>query len=144
MLQVLPNSPEIIQKVMKAVRRKERAMLDREMREVSKWSGHGIRRVRMPDGSQIMFKVPRYSYFYWGQRLGFECWEDRQFVHEFLRDNPQCRVVSEAAKITVLSGWAPNKTVQAYNRFKALDTPPAAPAPDAKPSLILPPRFANA
>lgn len=143
MLQILPNNPEIIEKVMKAVRRKERAMLDRELREVNKWSGHGIRRIRMPDGSQMAFKVPRWSYFYWGRRLGFECWEDRQFVHEFLRDNPQCRVTSEASQVTILSGWAPNATVQAYRRMRDAEAP-AASAPPAKPSLILPPRFAKA
>lgn len=36
--------------------------------------------------------IPPDSYHYWGQRLGYECWGDKQFLAEFLRDNPECGV----------------------------------------------------
>lgn len=32
------------------------------------------------------------SYHYWGQRLGYQCWEDPAFVAEYKRDNPEARV----------------------------------------------------
>ncbi len=47
--------------------------------------------------------IPPTSYHYWGQRLGYECWEDAQFVREFLRDNEVCRVRSRPANTVV--GW---------------------------------------
>lgn len=36
--------------------------------------------------------IPPESYHYWGQRLGYECWNDKQFMAEFLRDNPECGI----------------------------------------------------
>lgn len=39
-----------------------------------------------------MFDIPQIAYDYWGIRLGYECWSDKQFVAEFLRDNPWCAV----------------------------------------------------
>jgi len=44
-------------------------------------------------------------YHYWGQRLGYECWDDQQFLREFLRDNENCRVRSKGRKILI--GWGP-------------------------------------
>lgn len=32
------------------------------------------------------------AYFYWAMREGSECWSDKGFVREFLRDNPEVRV----------------------------------------------------
>lgn len=55
------------------------------------------------DGFELrkLYDVPDWSYHYWGQRLGYECWEDKQFVEEFLRDNPECRAIQE--KVTVIT-----------------------------------------
>jgi hypothetical protein len=36
--------------------------------------------------------IPPESYHYWGHRLGYECWSDKAFMDEFLRDNPNCGV----------------------------------------------------
>lgn len=47
--------------------------------------------------------IPPTSYHYWGQRLGYECWEDEQFVREYWRDNEACRVKSRPANAMV--GW---------------------------------------
>lgn len=47
--------------------------------------------------------IPPTSYHYWGQRLGYDCWEDEQFVREFLRDNEVCRVKTRPANTVV--GW---------------------------------------
>lgn len=32
------------------------------------------------------------AFHYWGQRETYECWEDRKFVKEFIRDNESVRV----------------------------------------------------
>lgn len=32
------------------------------------------------------------AFHYWGRRLGYECWRDKQFLNEFERDNPAARV----------------------------------------------------
>lgn len=143
--QLLPESPELVQKVMKRVHARERAMLDRELREVNSWSGHGIRRVRMPDGTHMSFRIPRNSYHFWIRKLGMECWQDPGFVHEFLRDNPQCRVHSEAAQVRILSGWTPGPAAQAYRRLRDSDKAAATPtAPPTRQGLIVPPRYATA
>lgn len=41
------------------------------------------------------------SYHYWGQRLGYECWDDPQFVREYLRDNPEARVKTTTGRTVV-------------------------------------------
>lgn len=38
------------------------------------------------------------AYHFWGQRVGYDCWSDKQFRREFLRDNPDARVRSVAVK----------------------------------------------
>lgn len=45
---------------------------------------------------QAMMSVDPIAYHYWGGRLGYQCWRDRQFVREFLRDNPDARVRTQA------------------------------------------------
>lgn len=45
--------------------------------------------------------IPGVAYHYWGQRLGYECWEDKQFIKEFLRDNPEVAVTNYAKKAAV-------------------------------------------
>lgn len=51
---------------------------------------HGSDRV---DGrGQMIGSIPGRIYFRWAQMLP-GCWQDRQFVEEFLTDNPQCRAV---------------------------------------------------
>ena len=55
----------------------------------------GLGRVRMV--------ITADAFHYWGRRLGYECWQDKQFLHEFERDNPAVRgpkLVSRA-RITV-------------------------------------------
>jgi hypothetical protein len=50
---------------------------------------------------EMTMRIPVESYHYWGKRLGYDCWRDAGFRKEFLRDNPECRVNSKAAKTTV-------------------------------------------
>lgn len=48
-------------------------------------------------------EIPADAYHYWGQRLGYECWKDKQFMREFLRDNPELAVRNYCKK-TVVQG----------------------------------------
>ena len=48
-------------------------------------------------------QIPADAYHYWGQRIGYECWKDKQFMKEFLRDNEQCAVRNYVKK-TVVQG----------------------------------------
>jgi hypothetical protein len=64
---------------------------------------HGDRRF-FGDKGEVKFQIHPKFYHYWGQRLGYECWEDDEFVREFLRDNEICRVKSHSNKIQVGHG----------------------------------------
>jgi hypothetical protein len=70
-----------------------------QMKEVARQRGEGVRK----DGFEVELNIPPTSYHYWGQRLGYECWEDKQFVREFWRDNEVCRVNNRPAKTVI--GW---------------------------------------
>jgi len=41
------------------------------------------------------------AFHYWGRRLGYDCWKDKQFLREFWRDNQNARVKSSGTKIQV-------------------------------------------
>jgi len=59
---------------------------------------------------RIKLSVPPLAYHYWGQRLGYECWADKQFQNEFLRDNPGVRVKQAGGtKPQILCGFEGNK-----------------------------------
>lgn len=49
-------------------------------------------------GSKIA-SIDATSYHHWGQLLGYDCWRDKQFIHEYLRDNPQAKVNSGGTKL---------------------------------------------
>lgn len=50
---------------------------------------------RAMDGiGQLRMRVPLDAYHFWGQKLGYDCWNDKQFLHEFERDNPAVKVKS--------------------------------------------------
>jgi hypothetical protein len=51
----------------------------------------GLGRLRMAITSE--------AFHYWGRRLGYECWKDKQFLREFERDNPSVRVKSTGTRI---------------------------------------------
>jgi hypothetical protein len=43
---------------------------------------------------------PLYFHF-WGKKLGYQCWNDPQFLREFERDNPEVRVKCGGTKLQV-------------------------------------------
>lgn len=82
--------------------RQKMAKLEREMALAAK--AGGVRRT-LPDdghgGGEVQYILHPISFHYWGRRLGYECWQDDQFVREYLRDNPAARVKSVARNTTV-------------------------------------------
>tara|TARA_Y100001968_G_scaffold94323_1_gene84734 strand:- start:2368 stop:2790 length:423 start_codon:yes stop_codon:yes gene_type:complete len=75
----------------------------REARNESRISGIGQHRAR----------IESTSYHYWGKRLGYDCWNDRKFIKEYLRDNPESRVNSVSGKTQV--GYGSNKPLGYYD-----------------------------
>jgi len=49
----------------------------------------------------VKLEITPQAYHYWGQRLGYECWKDPQFLREFERDNPAARVRCHGTKLQV-------------------------------------------
>ncbi len=45
------------------------------------------------------------DYHYWGQREGYDCWSDPEFVREYLRDNPDSRVNAKMARASIVNPW---------------------------------------
>jgi hypothetical protein len=42
------------------------------------------------------------AFHFWGQREGYECWDDDTFLKEIRRDNPATRVRTAAQKTTIV------------------------------------------
>lgn len=83
--------------------RQKQAKMRREMVLAARVGGQRrILRDRGDGGGEVTMQVHKTSYHYWGQRLGYECWDDPQFVREYLRDNPEARVRSTSNR-TVLT-----------------------------------------
>ena len=56
---------------------------------------------RVDGMGEMTASIPQAAYHYWGRRLGYECWADKQFKKEYLRDNPEARVKTHSDKIQV-------------------------------------------
>lgn len=81
----------------------KRARCEREMALAAKANGERkILRGREGDGGEVKMMIHPASYHYWGQRLGYECWEDPQFCREYLRDNPAARVRTRTDRLTIV------------------------------------------
>jgi len=63
---------------------------------------HRDGKVRSVNGlGRLRMRIDPIVFHYWGQRLGYACWDDKQFLHEFERDNPEVRVKSGGTQIQV-------------------------------------------
>lgn len=83
---------------------RKRMAVERQMANAARARGTS-RILRGPDGSggQVDIHIHPESFHYWGQRLGYECWDDPQFLAEYKRDNPASRpnVVNDRLVVTV-------------------------------------------
>lgn len=83
---------------------RQRKKLARAMKEIAVAAKQGGERrlIRGKDGGgeQEMMIHP-VSYHYWGQRLGYECWDDPQFRREYRRDNEASRVKTINDRLTI-------------------------------------------
>lgn len=115
----LVNEPWLIAELDKFVRNEhiaERVLAETRQRQIAAELGqdrraiNGLGRPRM--------EVDNYSLHYWGSRLGYGCWRDPQFIREFERDNPACRVKSTGTKLQVgygsLSSGGKKKFTKVY------------------------------
>jgi hypothetical protein len=62
-----------------------------EERGVTRRSVEGLGRPRL--------QITGEAYHFWGGKLGYECWSDKQFRNEFERDNPEARIKSTGTRI---------------------------------------------
>ncbi len=60
----------------------------------------GIGRLRM--------RIDPTLYHKWGQKYGYDCWKDNQFLKEVERDNPEVRVKCGGTRLQF--GYAPTNT----------------------------------
>lgn len=60
----------------------------------------GIGRLRM--------RIDPTLYHKWGQKYGYDCWKDNQFLSEIERDNPEVRVKCGGTRLQF--GYAPTNT----------------------------------
>lgn len=81
----------------------------------------GERRL-LADG-EVQMMIDPYSYHYWGQRLGYQCWQDPGFKREFLRDNPEARVKSRADKLTLLVAGSGEQGAGSQRKFRKVYQP---------------------
>ncbi len=81
----------------------------REMAAAQKSAGQRRFLTDKDGGGEVEMMIHPTSYHYWGQRLGYACWEDPTFRREYRRDNEAARVVSRADRLTIVRpDLAPN------------------------------------
>lgn len=52
---------------------------------------------------ELKARIPLSAFHYWGQRLGYECWNDESFVNDFIKHNPEI-AIKNRVKRTVVNG----------------------------------------
>lgn len=72
---------------------------------------NGARKLLRGDGGgQVEMMIHPTSYHYWGQRLGYQCWDDPAFRREYRRDVEASRVKTINDRLTIVKpDLAPNK-----------------------------------
>ena len=83
--------------VLSAINNKRQGIYNREVKHRSL---EGLGRLRL--------NVDPTSYHFWGTKLGYECWRDKQFLREYERDNPAAKVDCGGTRLQVGFGSAPS------------------------------------
>lgn len=88
--------------------RERQRLCQERMRAAAKEGGERrLLHSRDGNGGEVKMMIDPYSYHFWGQRLGYQCWQDATFCREFLRDNPEARVRSVSDRVqAVVAGFA--------------------------------------
>lgn len=65
-------------------------------------SQSGAREFRAIEGvGRLRMRVDPTLYHKWGQKYGYDCWRDNQFLNEIERDNPEVRVKCGGTRLQV-------------------------------------------
>lgn len=116
---IIVDGMDITDDVIAELREMEKAdvvIAEREQAEIARLAGQEVRALSF--GEQTMQITPE-AYDYWGQRLGYDCWADKQFRREFARDNPAVRV--RALTGNIVSGYG-SKAQLAPSKFEVRRT----------------------
>jgi hypothetical protein len=62
---------------------------------------------------RVDMRIHPTSFHYWGQRLGYQCWDDGGFVREYKRDVPEARVRTVSSRTTLSLHSAPAENLRA-------------------------------
>lgn len=96
---IIVDGMDITDEVMEELREMERRdvfIAEAEQAEIARLAGQEVRMFEL--GQQVLQVTPE-SFDYWGLRLGYDCWHDKQFRREYARDNDAARVKSVSRKI---------------------------------------------
>ena len=61
---------------------------------------------------RLRMEVDPTSYHFWGQKLGYQCWKDKEFLRRYEQQVPQARVRGGATRLQVGYGSAPSNSVK--------------------------------
>lgn len=50
---------------------------------------------------EMKARIPLSAYHYWGQRLGYECWNDKSFMNDYIKHNPEIAVKNRIKRTQV-------------------------------------------
>lgn len=50
---------------------------------------------------ELKAQIPLSAFHYWGQRLGYECWNDKEFLNDYIKQNPEVAVTNRVKRTTV-------------------------------------------
>lgn len=59
---------------------------------------------------RLRMEIDPTSFHYWGQRLGYDCWKDQDFLRRYEQQVPECRVNCGGTRLQVGYGSAPTNT----------------------------------
>lgn len=50
---------------------------------------------------ELKARIPGDAYHYWGHRLGYECWNDKEFVDDYIKHNPEIAIHNRVKRTNV-------------------------------------------
>lgn len=122
MIETIP--PDLYKPMLDEFRRgwnREKILGAIEAKKLSKSAQHYHRGV---DGlGRLRARIPASSFHYWGQRLGYDCWKNEEFLKQYLKDN-KLEVAGGKTKLSV--GYGKSTTNGSMALFDGSGRPIAA------------------